>query len=288
VADFLFVALRALAFVAVLQAAGVPLYLWLFEERLRESLAFARRLGWMTAITAILATAAAHLAQPARMTGTLEGLLDGTLHAMLLASDAGASHAIRILGLVFVLVGLRAATRLGAAAGVVGATLIAASFALLGHTATHDQRWLLAPLLVLHVLIAAFWFGALLPLRFAGRHETAAETARLLAQFSAVAAWLVPIILVAGIGMAVVLLSAPSGLVSPYGFLLMGKLAGFAILMGLAGLNKWRLGPLIGAGRERARDAFRIAVTAEWLLIAAVLAATAVMTALYSPPGAPH
>jgi putative copper resistance protein D len=63
----------------------------------------------------------------------------------------------------------------------------------------------------------------------------------------------------------------------------MVKLAGFAVLMGLAALNKWRLGPAISRGDGTALVKFRRSVAAEAWLIVAVLAATAVMTLFFSP-----
>jgi hypothetical protein len=61
-------------------------------------------------------------------------------------------------------------------------------------------------------------------------------------RFSATATWLVPVILLAGVTMAVVLLPNVAALREPYGELLIGKVVGFALLMGLAAANKWRLG----------------------------------------------
>jgi copper resistance protein D len=65
--------------------------------------------------------------------------------------------------------------------------------------------------------------------------------------------------------------------------LLLAKVAGFAVLLGLAALNRWRFGPAIAAGRARALESLRETVLAEWILIAAVVAVTAVMTGLFSP-----
>lgn len=275
--------LRAAAFVAVLQAAGIPLFLWLFGADVPAAARAVRRLAWLSAAAALLATIAAHAVQPARMTGTFGGVLDGSLHAILLASDAGTAHALRILGLVMILAAAYGGSRLREAAGLAGAMLVATSFAFAGHTVTHDLRWVLACLLVLHVLVAAFWLGSLWPLHLASRVESARSTGDLLERFSASAMRLVPLIFVAGLAMAIVLLEEVAGLLSGYGLLLVGKAAGFAALMGLAALNKWRLGPAISAGRGGALFALRRSLAAEWLLIAAVLGITAVMTAFFSP-----
>jgi putative copper resistance protein D len=61
------------------------------------------------------------------------------------------------------------------------------------------------------------------------------------------------------------------------------KVAGFAVLMGFAALNKWRFGPALSRGDARATAAFRRSLAAEYVLIAAVLSVTAVLTSFYSP-----
>jgi putative copper export protein len=65
--------------------------------------------------------------------------------------------------------------------------------------------------------------------------------------------------------------------------LLIAKAVGFAVLMGLAAANKWRLGPALVHGPVQSGQWFRRSVAAEYVLIAAVLTITAVMTSFFSP-----
>ena len=83
--------------------------------------------------------------------------------------------------------------------------------------------------------------------------------------------------------MAVALLPGLASLRSPYGTSLMGKLSGFAILMALASMNKWRLGHKIALGNRSSLRSLQISVLAEWILILTVVTITAAMTALFSP-----
>jgi len=69
----------------------------------------------------------------------------------------------------------------------------------------------------------------------------------------------------------------------PYGRLLIAKVIGFALLMGIAAANRWRLGPALSEGTIRSERQFRRAVAAEYVLIAAILTITAVMTSFFSP-----
>jgi putative copper export protein len=281
--DLTVIALRALSFVTSLQAAGIPLFLWLFGDGLPHATRPVTTLARRTALAALVLVISYQLIEPARLTGELRGIFDGSLQTALLRSELGTTSAVRALGLVCVIVGLVRSTRLGAAVSLAGGTLIAASFAFMGHTAADEQRWLLASLLLMHVWVVAFWFGALWPLHLASRHEGLAANAAIVARFSKIAVSLVPLIFVAGLALAVVLLPDLASLRTAYGALLTVKVAGFALLMGLAALNKWRLGPAIGAGDAGALVYLRRSVLLEWLLLAAVVTATATMTGLFSP-----
>ena len=282
--DALAIGLRALSFVAVLQAAGLPLFMWVFGDGLARSTRQLTALGRRTAGVALLLVIAHQVVEPARLTGSLRGLLDRGLQAALLASDAGTTAAIRVLGLALILLWLGKPSRLGAAATLSGGTLVVASFAFMGHTAADERRWLLSTLLIVHLLIVAFWFGALSPLHAISHHEEHATSGLLIERFSRLATPLVPVIFVAGLGLSIALLPSLDALGSPYGLLLLSKVGGFAALMALAGLNKWRLGPRIRGGDARALQLFRNSILAEWILVAGVLAVTATMTGLFSPP----
>jgi len=121
------------------------------------------------------------------------------------------------------------------------------------------------------------------PLIVASLRETPARASEIIERFTAVATWLVAVILLAGIVMAVLLLPSVSALSEPYGKLLIAKVVGFAVLMGLAAANKWRLGPALVHGSVQTGRWFRRSVAAEYVLIAAVLTITAVMTSFFSP-----
>lgn len=281
--DLAAVVLRALAFVAVFPAAGLPVFLLLYGQRLTASGPAVLRLGIAAALTGAVLTGADQLLQPARMTGTFVGLLDGSLHAILWASDTGPAVALRVLGLLAIAVTLRGRSRAAEAGCLIAATLVVSSFAFMGHTATGAGRWLLAPLLIVHLLAVAFWLGALPALYLVAGREAIGTAAAVIDAFSRTAIAVVPAIFVAGLGLSVVLLPDVAALASPYGALLIAKLGGFLLLMALAAVNKWRLGPAIGSGRTDALRRFRRVVAAEAVLIAAVLAITATMTTFYSP-----
>jgi len=216
------------------------------------------------------------------MTGTLSGAADPEMLAIALRSSAGAAFAVTLLGIALVATGCRLAV---SALGVCGALLLAVAFTLTGHTSTSPQRILAAPLLGSHVLIVQFWLGAVVGLYIACAHESGTAAARIVARFSAVAVWVVPGLFVAGVVLTILLVPNLAVFRQPYGELLLTKASLFALLLGFAAVNKWRLGPGLAAGGAGVAR-FRSVVAVEYLLICAVLAATAIMTGLYSPEAA--
>lgn len=307
--DILSVVLRALSFVLQLQAAGAVFFAAAFGPALTISLASVRSLARGTAIAALFVTAAHYLLEAARMAGDLSGMFDSSLQNISWNSSTGGAFSVRELGLLLVIAGVqttsvrltadrffkgstamspaywlkRLSSRGFTIAGVAGAVLVAASFTLTGHTSTSSWRWLLAPLLLAHLLIVAFWFGSLGPLYLVTLRESRDRTARVVTLFSAAAFWLVPLILVAGVAMAVLLLPSVAALRQPYGLLVIAKGALFALLLGLAAFNKWRFGPALGSGDLTAGRVFRGMLLAEYLFIVVVLGVTAVMTTYFSP-----
>jgi putative copper export protein len=281
--DALVIGLRAIGFVALFQAAGAALFLALYErEMARASADRLRLVARGAALVALVAAVLHYVLTPARMAGDFGSTFDPALEALLLRSNSGTAHIVRVVGLAILVLALDRASRINTWAACAGAGLALLSFVLMGHTVIHPQRWLLAPLLLVHVAVAAVWLGALAGLYLAAR-DTGTASGPLVARFSAHAGGAVPAIFVCGFVMSVIFIRSFADLATPYGAMVLGKSLGFAVLMALAAQNKWRFGPRLLAGDGSAVPALQRTIKAEWVLIAAVLAATAVMTSLYAP-----
>lgn len=281
--DALVIALRAIAFVALFQAAGGAIFLAVYERDLaRESADTLRTITRAAAVVAVCAAVLHYVLTPARMAGDFGSTFDPALESLLLRSNSGSAHIVRVVGLAVLLLALDRASRLNTWVATAGAALALLSFALMGHTVIHAQRWALAPLLLVHVVVGAYWLGALAGLYVAVR-DTGARAGALVARFSAHAGRLVPAVFACGVLMSVLFIGSVAELATPYGAMVVGKAVAFAVLMGLAARNKWRFGPRLLAGEEGAAVGLRQTIVAEWLLIAAVLIATAAMTSLFAP-----
>ena len=284
--DGLSVAFRAISFALLLNAAGIAIFSAGFARYVPNSLPTVRRLGWKLAVGAMFFVAAHQALEAARMAGEMSGVMDPDMQLLALRSTGGAAFAARMIGLAFVAVGLWRGAKPAVSAAVAGAILAVSSFTLTGHTSVSPYRPAAAALLSIHLLVIAFWLGALWPLYLATSREQPAAAGRLIGAFSAVAAWLVPVILLAGLGLTVMLVPNLSVFRQPYGQVLLAKIALFGVLMGLAAFNKWKLGPAAGDGHSRAVRALRRTIAIEYGLICIVLALTAVMTTFYSPEAA--
>ena len=281
--DAVVIGLRAISFVALFQAAGAALFLALYETELaRVPADRLRHVARVAALVALVAAVVHYVLTPARMAGDFGSTFDPALESLLLRSNAGTAQIVRVVGLAILLLSLDRPSKLNKWGACLGSALALVSFALMGHTAIHPQRWLLAPLLLVHVAVAAVWLGALAGLHIAARDEGTASGA-LVARFSKHAAYAVPAIFVCGAVMSGLFIRSLDELASPYGAMVLGKSLAFAGLMALAARNKWVFGPRLLAHDGRAIPALQRAVKAEWALIAVVLAATAVMTSLYAP-----
>ena len=84
--------------------------------------------------------------------------------------------------------------------------------------------------------------------------------------------------------MALILIPNAAAWRSSYGALIVGKLSVFAVLMLLAAWNRWRAVPAIEAtNTAAATTALGRSIGIEYLLMWAVLSATAVLTTFNSP-----
>lgn len=178
---------------------------------------------------------------------------------------------------------------------------ITMSFAWTGHGAAEIGKTagihLAADLL--HLLAAGIWIGALVPLAvlgFRAKRAGAIEEVRALRfalkEFSSVGVWVVAVLVFSGIINSIIILDLArwrDALNSPYGRVLVVKLALFAGMLGLAARNRYRTSPVLDALSEQrtfladALQAARLTIGTETLLAALVLATVSVLGTLAPP-----
>lgn len=195
------------------------------------------------------------------------------------STTRGSSAAAAVFGLSMLLVGLRRDQRPLLA---LGAVIAVSSVAFTGHTGTASPRWLVAPMLTLHALLAAFWIGSLIPLL--DGLEKRRETKQLVSRFSTLATIAIPVLVLCGVGLAFRHVSSWDDLAgSRYGTLLLTKLSLAAGLLAMASVNKWVLTPRL----PRASGMLATMIRAELGLGLVILAVTALL-AQTPPPASEH
>jgi copper resistance protein D len=283
--DDLWLAARAGAYLLVLQATGTYIFLLLFGQHIPTEAAAVARSARRCAGAALLVSILQLLLEPAYMAGEVVGSLDWSLWQLVLHSREAAVLGLRMAGMGGVIVALRIPVPGMRRIGIAGVALALGSFLASGHTVTSGSRWALLPLLGLHVLAVSFWLGSLWPLRRLARSTAPQPLAAVLKGFSRIAVRLVPLLGLAGVAMACLLLPGVAAVRTPYGLLVCTKALLFACLMGLAVLNRQRLTPALEQGSIAAAYALRRSLTAEYALVVLVLCVTAALTGVYSPSG---
>ena len=217
------------------------------------------------------------------MSGAFKDMLNPSFNSMILRAGEGWSVGTRLLGLCVACAALpfKSQGRIPAAAG---AALAAASFAMTGHVHALPHSALPSLVLTLHLLCAAFWLGALLPLYQLAGDDDLTRCGALAARFGSIAAWLVTALLAAGAALLWNLLDSASNLwTSDYGRMVLVKILLVSALLGCAALNKWRLVPGLLHDAPLAAAKLQRSIIVEMLLAAGILLVTAAFTTLLGP-----
>lgn len=157
-----------------------------------------------------------------------------------------------------------------------GAALIGA-FLFTGHTAEMSPWY--GALLTTHVLVAVWWFGALLPMRKACQHDAVDVLLPWLVRFGEQASVLVLIMAVMGVVLAYAIVGTVHNLLfTGYGWLLMLKVLLFCGILLLAARHKLSLVPAIHTSGDVRQ--FVASLNVEIVVAAVLLAVTSVLTSL--------
>ena len=272
---------KAVGYGVALLAIGGPLFILVFRSSSNDVRQLARKVAVIAALIGLAVLALRFGIRAARISGMgLSGAVDPMMLGFVWDSPLGAAAIWRGVGELLV-VALLIRGIVGLSAGLIGALLIAVSYTFVGHS-LGDPRWLLASLLTLHLLAAAFWIGALLPLRHAVGQP---EGARLLHRFGNVASLTVALLVVVGLIFAWLMTGSFSNLLSTaYGWTLLAKLGVVSGLMVWAALNKWRFVPALASGTPAAVPHLRRSIQIEAIAVLLILLATATLTSITTPP----
>lgn len=275
------IALKAGNYAASLLCLGGPLFLAAFpgaDSRIKK---VAKHVAILCALALPLLFALRIAIRSARISGGgLEGMLDPIMLQIVWESPLGNFALLQVIGCALILAA-SAARHLQLFVGLTGAIIVATSFATIGHS-LGQPRYLLAPVIVIHILAGAFWVASLAPLYRASRE---ANGVVLLHRFGVLAGLAVPILAIVGLVFAWCMLGSLSLLfTTDYGVTLLAKLVLVAGLLSLAALNKFRLVPEMGQSAQAAGKKLRRSIAFEAIAIGTILIVTAVLTSVTTPP----
>lgn len=247
-----------------------------------SGLRWARAARWTAGTWALLLAVTAVLTLSDLLGSPVSSVLDSTLlTSFLLDIDVGRGFLVQVL---FALGAAGAAawstTRAGAAAGVVVALAAWLPPTITGHSGSSEQHAVAVSSLMVHVMGMALWCGTLagaLLLVAADRKAFGPALPRL----STLAMWCVVAVGASGTVNALVRFSSPADLVTTsYGWLVVAKAAGLAVLVGF---GAWHRKHTLRADREPGRLAF-LRVGAVEVLVMAGLVGLAVALSRTPPP----
>lgn len=165
---------------------------------------------------------------------------------------------------------------------LIALTLVGTSFASAGHASTAPPALLTVPAVVLHVLTALLWIGALIPLGVS-LARGGADASSILLRFSWIIPPIVVILALSGLLLAVVQIQTFAALwTTDYGRVMLIKSALVAAMLVLATVNRYRLTAPAASGDAGATRRLARNVAAEIVLVSAVIAALGLWR--FTPP----
>ena len=268
---------------ALLAAGGVIFLLWVHDRRESDRTPLVR-VATLAAGGAFLLTVAGVAVQAALATGLgIGAAFDMAALRDVMGSTFGARTLGLVVGAVLVLVGVRGVWRSAPVMiAAAGAVILMGSFALTGHTATTDPRWLVMTADIVHTVAGAAWFGGLVFLLLTLHRRSLADdpvgAATVVSRFSTLATGAIVAVSAAGTALGWAEVRALRALLpTTYGKTLVAKLVLVGLVLLVGAYNKRRLVPAVATAGERAWATLRKTVRLEIVGLVMVIAVTAVL-----------
>ena len=219
----------------------------------------------------------------------IQGALDPDMLAIMWDSSVGDGSLLRGLGLALAIFAITSRIKLKylglnkylkQIVLVSSLLTLAYSFTLLGHVS--ELGIFEKGLLIFHVLVMAWWFGALFPLKQACHEPDYEQLYSLMDKFGRQASIAVSLLLIAGLWLAFQLVGNVEELFSSsYGQTLLLKLALVTSILGIAAKHKLKLVPQLK--NNNGREALYKSISIEMVVAFAILSVTAGLTSVVGP-----
>lgn len=279
--DGITVALRSLYYIATIGAAGLALFAIGFGHRLQPDEAGRLRQLLLRLIVAGLVLSIVALALRVHILTAGASVTDPDVWAAVMRSRIGDAFWLRSVGLALLLAAVMP-WRVGPAVSAVGAALVVASYAAMGHSMLYGPRQEIAALVVLHLAVVAFWVGSLPPLLWIAQRRDGVAASALIHDWSRFAAIAVATMVVAGLLLTWYLTVRLDRILEAWhGWALAWKVLAVLLALALALRNRLRHTPAITRGEAGAGGRLAASIRLEMGLIALVFYAAAEMVSVH-------
>lgn len=272
--------------------AGYTFFKQAFEQSEPHNNLAIANLKWIRAsiIVALIANAIWFFASTGAMAEEgIQGALEPDMLGIIWDSSIGDGTLLRGLGLVLAIFAITSHIKFKSVAlsnnikqSLLGLSLVLLSytFSLFGHVS--ELEVFEKVLLMLHVLVMAWWFGALFPLKQACHEQDYEQLYSLMDKFGRQASIAVSLLLIAGLWLAFQLVGNVGELFSSsYGQTLLLKLALVTSILGIAAKHKLKLVPQLK--NSDGREALSKSISIEMVVAFAILSVTAGLTSVVGP-----
>ena len=282
--DVLRILLQATTITSLIWAAGGGLYRLALGGRSQAADRVARTATSIAALLGLAAITVSALFQLLDIGGDWSAAFD-PFTLQLFGEISGVASGLRVSGLLVLAFWLSVGGP--PLVGVSGVAAVIASFAFSGHVVSHEPSALLRLAVAGHVCAAAFWLGALLPLRAAALRDPPEAAARLMDAFAVRATAALFLLVAAGGALAFLLSGHPpwSWLETDWGRGLLVKLGLVAFLLGFAAFHRFALTENLRRGRPGAGRTFAASIVAETVVALLIVIVTVSFSSRFSPTG---
>jgi putative copper export protein len=279
--DGITVIIRSLYYIATIGAAGLGLFAVGFGHRLEPGEAAKLHRTLLATIAAGLLLSVLALALRVLVLTAGASIFSADVWAAVMRSRIGDAFWLRAAGLVLLAAAVTS-WRIGSAITAIGALLVVASYAAMGHSMLFAPRQEIAALVVVHLAVVAFWVGSLPPLLWVAQRGDGASAARLIQDWSKAAIWAVSAMIASGMLLSWYLTLHMDRIFDAWhGWALAWKVLAVLAALGLALWNRQRHTPALARGDAGAGARLAASIRLEMLLVALAFYAAAEMVSVH-------
>ncbi|MCA3278222.1 MAG: CopD family protein [Roseomonas sp.] len=279
--DGITVIIRALYYITTIGAVGLGIFAIGFGHRLEAHETARLHRTLLGAIGAGIALSILALILRVLVLTAGANISDPDVWAAVMRSRIGDAFWLRAGGLVL-LAAVVMPWRIRSAMAAIGALLVIASYAAMGHSMLFAPRQEIAALVVLHLAVVAFWVGSLPPLLWVAGRSNSGSAASLIQDWSRAAIWSVMIMLITGVLLSWYLTLRLDRIFDAWhGWALAWKVMAVLAALGLALWNRLRHTPALARGEAGAGDRLAASIKLEMAFVALAFYVAAEMVSVH-------